>query len=142
MAHTGLLYQLNTLISANEKLIELYRSIYYLLPVKEKYLSSKILWLLEKREELEQKLKKCSFYIRNSVEVDKCSSSTLFRFMPILLKMESFARLKFKQTPQNFVYLEEKKYLKKYFELLYTESLSDKTFKMLLKYKRRHKSIH
>jgi hypothetical protein len=138
----GLLHKLDSMMSGNERLIELYRSIYYLLPVKEQKLSKKILLLLEKREELELKLKKCSFHIRNSVDYKQYAGNVLVHLMPFILKLENLARLKFKGTRQNEIYLEEKNYLKKYFELLYNENLSESVFELLLKYKRRQKSFY
>lgn len=138
---SGLLYQLNHLISANERLVELYRSIYYFLPVKETDLLINILSLLEKREQLEQKLKKCAFHVRNSVDDKQVTNSHLFHFMSPLLNLELLARQKFKGTRQNWIYLEEKKYLKKYFECLYKDNLSDTVFELLLKYKRRKNPV-
>lgn len=137
-----LLHKLDSMMSGNERLIELYKSIYYLLPVKEQKLSEKILLLLEKREELELKLKKCSFHIRNSVDDKQYAGNVLVHLMPFILKLENLARLNFKGTRQNEIYLEEKNYLKKYFELLYNENLSESVFELLLKYKRRQKSFY
>ncbi len=135
-----LLNQLNSLIASNERLIELYRAMYYLLPGNETKLSGRILWLLEKREKLEFKLKKYSFYVRNSIEEKQFKTGTLFQFMPILLRLEQLVRLKFKGTRHNLVYLEERQYLKKYLELLTKENLPDSLFKLLLGYKRKLKS--
>lgn len=136
----GLLNQLNSLVSDNERLIEIYRSMYYLLPAKEKILSEKMMSLLEKREELELELKKCSFNLKKSSDDKQCTGNIIFRFMPLLLELEKLARVSFKNTRQNLIYLEEKKYLKKYFELLYKQNLSEKVFELLLKYKRRQKT--
>lgn len=139
---TTLLHQLNVLIDRNDKLIEIYRSIYYLLPAKENVLLKKIWSLFEKREELDLKLRECFFNIRNSIQDEHCQCADIIKLMPFLLSLEGLARLNFKGTNQHRLYLEEKKFLKKYFELLYKEDLSNSVFELLLKYKRRHKSFH
>lgn len=137
----GLLNQINSLVAGNERLIEFYRSMYYLLPTKETNRSRMILWLIDKREELELELKKCSFNIKNSGKNQEYTTRELLRFMPILLRLENLVRLKFKDGRQNLIYLEERKFLKKYLELLSQENLSNKVFKMLLRYKRLHKTV-
>ncbi|MDX1752566.1 MAG: hypothetical protein R3259_05235 [Salinimicrobium sediminis] len=137
----GLLYQLNTLIAGNQRLMDLYKSIYYLLPAKESDLINKVWSLFEKREELDLKLKKCSFNIRNQNADKHCSCGNIIKYMPFFLWLEKLARSQFKDTKQHWLYLEEKKFLQKYFELLYKRDLSDRAFELLIKYKRKERSI-
>lgn len=130
------LYQLRSLISVNKRLIETYTALYYLLPAKEEKKSRDIYDLILKREKLELEFKKCLFCIRNSMNDKKCTSNLFTRFMPALLKLEYLARVNFKGTPYNSIFLGERKYLKKYFEIIYQENFSDRLFEMILESKK------